>query len=57
MNFGLTDEVIVKIQYQLASALDDLLLPYTIDLSLFEKIENKELIEHINRVGLPFYSK
>jgi len=39
------------------NALDDLLLPYNIDLSIFHKIENKELIEHINRIGIIFYKK
>ena len=32
--------------------LDDLLLPYKIDLSLFRTIENQDLIDHIERVGL-----
>ncbi|TGN07954.1 nucleotidyltransferase domain-containing protein [Leptospira ilyithenensis] len=31
--------------------LDDLLLPYKIDLSLKHKIENKDLLDHIERVG------
>ncbi len=35
--------------------LDDLLLPYEIDLSAFRQIENPDLIEHIERVGKPFY--
>ena len=37
------------------TALDDLLLPYTMDLSIYQQIENPDLIEHIARVGLPFY--
>lgn len=37
--------------------LDDLLLPYTFDVSLFEQIDNPELIEHIERVGKLFYSR
>ena len=37
------------------NALDDLLLPYTIDLSIYQQIENPDLIEHIERVGLAFY--
>jgi predicted nucleotidyltransferase len=37
--------------------LDDLLLPYKIDLSVFHKIENPDLIDHINRVGIIFYTK
>jgi predicted nucleotidyltransferase len=35
--------------------LDDLLLPYKIDLSLFRQIDNPNLIEHIGRVGVVFY--
>ena len=37
--------------------LDDLLLPYKIDISLFRQIKNKDLIDHINRVGIDFYRK
>jgi predicted nucleotidyltransferase len=35
--------------------LDDLLLPYKIDLSLFHALDNLELIDHIRRVGVEFY--
>ena len=38
-------------------ALDDLLLPYKIDISLYMQIENKDLLDHINRVGIDFYRK
>jgi len=37
--------------------LDDLLLPFKIDLSLFSHLENTSLIEHIQRVGKMFYQK
>lgn len=37
--------------------LDELLLPYKIDLSLFHKIDNPELMEHIERVGKVFYQR
>jgi predicted nucleotidyltransferase len=37
--------------------LDDLLLPYTIDLSLFHLIDNQELLDHIRRVGVVFYER
>ena len=37
--------------------LDDLLLPYLIDLSIHVHIKNGELIEHIERVGKEFYFK
>lgn len=39
----------------IASALDDLLLPYTIDLSIFSELNHVELREHIERVGVVFY--
>lgn len=35
--------------------LDDLLLPYQIDLSLFSQIEHVKLKDHIERVGVVFY--
>ena len=37
---------------KISSLLDDLLLPYTIDLSIYHKIKNPELIKHIDRVGV-----
>ena len=39
------------------NALDDLNLPYSFDVSLFEQITNDNLIDHINRVGITFYKK
>ncbi|MCB2197155.1 MAG: nucleotidyltransferase domain-containing protein [Bacteroidetes bacterium] len=35
--------------------LDDLLLPYTFDLSIYNQIDNPDLIDHINRVGKVFF--
>jgi len=37
--------------------LDDKLLPYEIDLSIYRHIENTELLTHIERVGKIFYAK
>ncbi|MBE9465770.1 nucleotidyltransferase domain-containing protein [Dyadobacter subterraneus] len=42
---------------QIENKLDDLLLPYKIDLSLKRQISNSDLIEHIERVGEVFYEK
>ena len=39
------------------SDLDDLLTPYSFDLSVFSQIENPDLIDHINRVGKIFYQR
>ena len=43
--------------YPLMDLLDDLYLPYTFDISIFDKIENQNLKDHINRVGKVFYEK
>jgi predicted nucleotidyltransferase len=42
---------------KLENEFDDLLLPYKIDVSLFNEIDNPALIDHINRVGVPFYKR
>lgn len=48
-----TEEKILEMD----NRLEELLLPYTIDLSRFHEIENPKLIEHIDRVGIVFFSK
>lgn len=40
---------------QISLELDDLLLPYTFDLSVYKQISNPDLIRHIERVGIVFY--
>ncbi|MBX7045817.1 MAG: nucleotidyltransferase domain-containing protein [Ignavibacteria bacterium] len=42
---------------KVSSMLHDLPIPYIVDLSIKNKIEKKELLEHINRVGKVFYQK
>jgi predicted nucleotidyltransferase len=42
---------------KIANDLDDLLLPYTIDLSIYHTLENAELISHIRRVGVNLYTR
>ncbi len=43
--------------FKIETQLDDLLLPYKIDLSIFHKLENLDFVAHINRVGVSFYEK
>lgn len=40
---------------QIEDQIDDLMLPYTVDLSQYRQIDNAELIEHIDRVGVAIY--
>ena len=42
---------------QITAHLDELLLPYTFDLSIFDHIEHVKLRDHIERVGQVFYEK
>ena len=42
---------------QIEIKLDELFIPNFIDLVVYEKIENPELISHINRIGKHFYKK
>lgn len=42
---------------KIENELDDLLLPYRIDLSLLHRIEDPELLDHIRRAGVVFYER
>jgi predicted nucleotidyltransferase len=50
---GLDQGILLKI----IGELDDLLLPYTMDLSLFASISDPQVLEHIRRVGVTLYEK
>ena len=47
----------LKTLFRIETELDDLLLPYKIDLSVFDHIDNPDLVDHIRRVGKVFYRK
>lgn len=49
----LTSDVLCRI----IGEIDDLLLPYTIDLSIFHQISDSDVIDHIRRVGVVFYER
>jgi predicted nucleotidyltransferase len=51
------DQVTAEQFSRLQLALDDLLLPYTIDLSLIRQIENPDILAHVERVGVVFYER
>lgn len=50
---GLTHNLLLTIMTEL----DDLLLPWMIDLSLYNDITHAQLREHIERVGVLFFSR
>lgn len=47
----------LKLLNKISCDLDELLLPYTFDLSIYCHIKNPGLIDHIERVGLVFYKR
>lgn len=48
-------DLTVQILNKIMGELDDLLLPYTFDLSIYHDITDKDVLEHIKRVGIVFY--
>lgn len=44
-------------QARLENDLDDLLLPWKFDISIFHNITNPELLDHIKRVGITIYNR
>ena len=42
---------------RIATSLDDLLLPYEIDLSIRDHIDNAALLDHIDRVGIVIFDR
>ncbi|PWS26803.1 hypothetical protein DHW03_12280 [Pedobacter yonginense] len=53
----LGDNINFSLQQKIEIELDDLLLPYKFDVSLYKSIANIDLVEHINRVGKTIYKK
>jgi type I restriction enzyme S subunit len=51
------EQLNLTILQKIENEIDELLLPYKIDLSLHKQIQNAELLEHIKRVGKVFFDK
>jgi predicted nucleotidyltransferase len=47
----------LSLKWKIENELDDLLLPYKIDMSLLRQIDNPDVVSHINRVGKVFYER
>ena len=50
-------DLTLSVRHSIANELDDLLLPYMIDLSILRDISDPDVVEHIERVGTPLYEK
>lgn len=53
----LGDNITSLIESAIRSDLDDLMIPYIVDLSIFQQINNEQLKEHIEHIGQIFYQK
>lgn len=51
------DSMTLSLLMKIENELDDLLMPYKIDASILDDMENSDLVEHIHRVGVLFYEK
>lgn len=51
------DNLNLPVLNKISLQLDDLLLPYTFDLSVYRHLDNSALIDHISRVGVSFYKR
>lgn len=49
------NDLTLTILHQIENDIDDLLLPYSFDISIFSHVSNESLKEHIERVGQVFY--
>jgi predicted nucleotidyltransferase len=49
------DNLNFEIVSQIETKIDDLLLPYLFDISIFSQISNSDLVDHIERIGVIFF--
>lgn len=50
-------EIDLTLQTRIEFDLDDLMLPYKFDISVYDKLSNPELLDHIERVGRKLYKR
>ncbi len=52
-----SNQLDLSVQLKIEDALEELMLPYQLDISIFDSIENPKLVDHIQRVGQVFYAQ
>lgn len=57
IDLTLTGDIDLTSLNKISTLLDDLLLPYDIDLSVFGQIDNSDLCDHIKRKGVVFFER
>ena len=51
------EDINLTLLQSIESELDDLLLPYKFDLTIYKRITNTELTSHIDRIGIVIFSR
>jgi predicted nucleotidyltransferase len=57
MDLTLVGSMDLTLLGQIIDEIDDLLLPYSFDISLYQKINDKELLQQITEQGVVFYQQ
>ena len=57
IDFAVKGDIDLKLLNKISHEIDDLLLPYQVDLVNLSTISHQDLLEHIKRVGIIFYNK
>ncbi len=52
-----TDKKDISFLFKIENEIDDLLLPYKVDLSFYSLLDNENLKDHIDRVGQVFFKR
>ncbi len=52
-----TERKDVSFLFKIENEIDDLLLPYKVDLSIYSLLDNDNLKDHINRIGQVFFKR
>jgi uncharacterized protein len=50
-------DIDLSLQTSIEFDLDDLMLPYKFDITIYNKITNPDFLDHINRVGKEIYKR
>jgi len=51
------EDLTLNMLYRIMDEIDDLLLPYSFDLSIFHQINDTDVMDHIQRIGVVFYER
>jgi uncharacterized protein len=57
IDLTLLGNVTTQLLARVAGELDELPLPYTFDLTVYDAVQNPDLKQHIDRVGSPLYQR